>query len=69
MATDTYTASDGESLDWICWRHYGRQAIAFEEVLDANQGLAAKGVFLQAGDTVSLPAISAPVLPIIKIWE
>ena len=69
MPETIYTARDGESLDWICWRHYGRQSVAVEEVLDANPGLAGKGTFLATGDQVVLPEISAPVLPVIRIWE
>lgn len=33
-------ALQGETLDALCWRHYGSTAGTVEAVLDANPGLA-----------------------------
>ena len=40
-----YFASENDMVDWICWRHYGRQSGAVEEVYAANQNLAELGSY------------------------
>jgi phage tail protein X len=57
MRLTTYTTKDGDTLDAICWKHYGQQSGAVEAVLSANPGLAAKGPIFEAGVTMVLPAI------------
>ena len=54
MAT-TYTTIDGDMLDMLCQRVYGRHRDTAEAVLAANRGLAAYGAKLPAGVTIILP--------------
>ncbi len=106
MATDYY-AKDGETLDWICWKHYGQgaklvqaafaldpllahastdlaeQALSLgqfegsklqgvvEQVLDANPGLAARGLVFTAGVRVHLPDIAQQVAnaTVVRLWD
>lgn len=54
------TAS-GDTVDHVCWRHYGTTAgQVVEQVLAANPGLADRGALLPAGIEVQLPAIIRP---------
>jgi phage tail protein X len=52
-----YRTSDGDMVDRICWKHYGRTAGTVEAVLEANPGLAARGPVLPAGVIINLPDI------------
>jgi len=64
----TYRTTDGDTLDWICWKHYGREAVEF--VLEANPGLAARGSVYAAGLEIVLPDMPpAPQLKMIRLWE
>lgn len=66
----TYRCSDGDTLDWICWKHYGRQSGAVEAVLEANPGLAEKGPVFSAGQLVTLPDLApAATTTIIRLWD
>lgn len=63
---NAYTvARDGERLDLIVWRWYGRlSGRAVEQVLAANPGLARMGPHaLPAGVTIRLPALPAASAP------
>lgn len=67
-----YITKDGDRVDWICWRYYGRyRGGAVEAVLNANPGLAGLGLVLPGGITVSLPEIPKPVKNdgLIKLWD
>jgi len=55
-----YTTVDGDVLDHICWRHYGREYRTTEAVLAANRNLASLGPVLPAGTKIQLPVISQP---------
>lgn len=48
-------ARQGDTLDAICWRYYGRTAGCVEALLDANQGIASHGPVLPMGTLVTLP--------------
>lgn len=66
------TAREGEMLDALVWRHYGRVDV-LPLVLEANRQLArlpvAQTLRLPAGTPVLLPALSdQPVLPLVRIW-
>jgi phage tail protein X len=72
MTTHVHTTQDGDMLDDICWRFYGRQSGAVEELLDANQGLAARGVIYPAGETVNLVDITLSKRPVrdwVRLWS
>lgn len=63
-------AQQGDTLDAICARYYGRTEGVFEEVLAANPGLAELGVVLPHGTLVELPdVLSSPVTETINLWE
>jgi len=66
----TYRTRDGDMLDNICWRHYGRQSGAVEPVLAANPGLADLGTTYATGVLIDLPnmaveTVSGPV----RLWN
>jgi phage tail protein X len=63
-----YRCKEGDMLDWICWRHYGRQSTAVEAVLEANPGLADQGPMFDAGQLITLPDLNEPELDIVRIW-
>lgn len=52
-----YITKDGDRLDAICWRYYGRSSGAVEAVLEANHKLAKEGQTYRAGLVIELPAI------------
>lgn len=61
MSTATYTSRDGDLLDEIVWRYYGRQDNQLvERVLEANRGLADYGPALPPGLTILFPAAPEP---------
>tara|TARA_R110001592_G_scaffold104697_1_gene294530 strand:- start:40238 stop:40444 length:207 start_codon:yes stop_codon:yes gene_type:complete len=66
----TYRTSDGETLDLICWKYYGRQPGAVEVVLEANRHLADLGPIFEAGVMIELPALPAPAPKVeIELWD
>ncbi len=68
MTAVRYLTRDGDMLDWICWRHYGRSD-TLEVVLAANPGLAECGPVLPAGIELTLPDIPPPAPQrILRIW-
>lgn len=60
-----------DTVDALCWRHYGRTAGVVEQVLDANPGLADHGAVLPAGLLVTLPDLqaTAPDRPMVQLWD
>lgn len=54
---ETVRADQGDTVDAICWRYYGRTAGVTEAVLEANPGLADIGAVLPMGHAVTLPDI------------
>ena len=68
--TQTYRTSDGDTLDWICWKHYGRSSGTAETVLEANPGLAERGPIYDAGLEIILPDMpNAPQQSRIRLWD
>ncbi|GAB6260341.1 tail protein X [Photobacterium sp. R1] len=68
MAT-TYRTRDGDMLDDICWRHYGREN-AVEAVLAMNPGLADFGPLLPSGIEIKLPDLAVPVSEeAVSLWD
>lgn len=67
----TYTTKQGETVDIACMRHYGRTAEVTELVLDANPGLAAKGVVLPMGTQILMPDFvqEASSPPLVSLWD
>lgn len=52
------TALQGDTLDQLCHRYYGKTKGVTEEVLTANPGLSGQ-VFLNAGQMVEMPDIDS----------
>ena len=67
----TYRTTDGDVIDAVCRRFYGREAGAVEAVLEANPGLAELGPVLPAGTQVELPDLPRPLETIetVKLWD
>jgi phage tail protein X len=67
----TYTTKDGDMLDAIVWKHYGRQdQQSVEQVLDANPSLAEVGATLPAGVAIVLPILTKPeTVRGVKLWD
>lgn len=66
----TVRAAQGDTLDLICWRHYGRTAGVVEQVLEANPGLARLGPILPHGTLVQLPEIATqPQRQTVQLWD
>ena len=61
---------DGDVLDEICWRHYGRED-AVPAVLGANPGLSEQGPALAGGLIVALPDLPdpEPVMAAVRLWD
>lgn len=64
-------AQQGDTLDTLCWRHYGRTAGVVEAVLEANPGLADLGPILPHGQRVTLPeqAPQPQRQNLINLWD
>ncbi|WP_439090191.1 tail protein X [Serratia bockelmannii] len=63
-------ALQGDTLDALCYRVYGRTAGVVEVVLLANPGLAERGVILPHGTVVMLPVIdTAPASETVQLWD
>lgn len=66
----TVRAAQGDTLDLICWLHYGRTAGVVEQVLEANPGLARLGPILPHGTLVQLPEIATqPQRQTVQLWD
>lgn len=64
----TYQTRDGDVLDEICWRYYGRADVV-PQVLEANPGLADLGTVYDAGRRITLPSILPPARQPISLWD
>ncbi|EPF7426757.1 tail protein X [Klebsiella pneumoniae] len=63
-------AMQGDTLDMICARYYGRTEGVVETVLQANPGLSELDVILPHGMQIDLPDVaSSPVTETINLWE
>ncbi len=70
MSVTRYRTRDGDMLDDICHRHYGRSGKVVELVLEANRHLAAIGPVYQAGLVIRLPEIpAATTAKIVRLWD
>ncbi|WP_435605892.1 tail protein X [Pseudomonas knackmussii] len=70
MATALRT-QQRETVEALCWRHYGRTAGVTEAVLEANPGLADHGPLLPQGLTVLMPdaPTTAPTQQVVSLWD
>lgn len=54
-----YRSKEGETVDLIVWRYYGRQnELLVERVLEENPGLADYGPILPEGVRIALPEVA-----------
>ncbi|KAI3489592.1 hypothetical protein L1887_46643 [Cichorium endivia] len=59
-----------DTVDALCWRHYGRTQGVTEQVLQANPGLAEYCPFLPHGLQVELPDITASTTAqTVQLWD
>ncbi|WP_019411169.1 tail protein X [Pseudomonas psychrophila] len=70
MTTPVY-AQQNDTVDALCWRHYGRTAGVTEAVLVANPGLAEHGPFVPHGTLINLPEAqpAAPQRHRVNLWD
>lgn len=63
-------AQQYDTVDVLCWRHYGRTQGLTEQVLQANPGLASHGPFLPHGLEVELPDVTpAATAQTVQLWD
>jgi phage tail protein X len=64
-------SNQGDTVDFICWRQYGRTIGVVERVLNANPGLAEMGEILPIGTLIELPNIIENMQQnqMVKLWD
>lgn len=67
----TLRTQQNDTVDALCWRHYGRTAGVTEAVLEANPGLADHGPTLPQGLAVEMPEAqaAAPQRQMVNLWD
>lgn len=67
----TSRTHQGDTVDALCWRHFGRTAGLVELVYELNPGLADLGPVLPSGLAVTLPEKPAhkPNAPLLQLWD
>ena len=66
----TARTHQSDTVDSLCWRHYGTTQGVVEAVLQANPGLAGIGLVLPQGMAVRMPVVtSKPIQPVIQLWD
>lgn len=64
-----YISCDGDMLDAVCWRQYGREDVV-PVVLESNPHLAGLPPVLTAGIRILLPDISEPhSTTTLRLWD
>lgn len=62
-------ALQGDTVDLLCWRHYGITQGVTEKVLSANPGLSQQ-VFLETGQEIELPEIANKAQrEMVQLWD
>ena len=67
MAT-LYRTRDGDCLDQICHRHYGRCDVVVA-VIDANPHVSSYPPVFPEGVTIELPDIEEPTRSVKQLWD
>ena len=64
-------ALQGDTVDSLCWRHYGSTAGTVEAVLEANTGLADLGPVLPVGTQVYMPTpkTTTSTKPLLQLFD
>lgn len=70
MAAQHIRTQQNETVDALCWRYYGRTQGAVEAVLQANPGLARRGLLLPHGMLVLMPVLpTPPTQQLTQLWD
>ncbi len=68
--TDVVHTRQGDTIDLICYQHYGYTAGVTEAVMRANPDLCELGPVLPVGTAVYLPAFQpAASKPAVQLWN
>ncbi|MFL9993042.1 tail protein X [Paraburkholderia sediminicola] len=64
-------ALQGDTVDSLCYRHFGRTQGVVEATLEANEGLAAYGPVLPMGLAVDLPDApkDQPTINLVNLFD
>jgi phage tail protein X len=64
-------AEQGDTVDALCWRHYGRTEGLVELVLEMNAGLADYGTTLPHGLEVTMPEppTQQAKAQLVQLWD
>lgn len=66
----TLIAQQNDTVDAICWRHYGRTEIVVERVLQANPHIVELGPILPLGTRVLMPDVSDISTTVLQnLWD
>jgi phage tail protein X len=66
----TYITKDGDVLDAICWKYYGKTSGVLEKVLEANRHLSQLDSVLNANIKIVLPdLIQEEETESVKLWS
>jgi phage tail protein X len=66
----TYITKDGDVLDAICWKYYGKTSGILEKVLETNRHLAELGAIFSAGVKIVLPDLTQEEeTESVKLWS
>jgi phage tail protein X len=61
---------EGDTVDNLCWRYYGKTQAVTEQVLNANPHLASLGPILPNGTEILLSVQTpAATQPLIQLWD
>ena len=67
---ETYRAIEGDTIDAIAYRHYGRHSGTTEAILEANRGLAKLPLVLPEGLVILLPDLAeADPVRTVKLYD
>lgn len=67
---DYYTSRDGDTVDLICWKHYGKTDTTTELVYKNNPHLAKLDVVLPLGTNIYLPDFQeVKVTQFVELWD
>ena len=66
-----YRSRQGETLDLICYRHYGTSHLTTEIVMQANPELAEQGLIIVENTLLELPQITntTPINNTLQLWD
>ena len=66
----TVISVQGDTVENICFKHYGYTSGVTEQVLNTNPGLASLGAILPMGTRIELPDISTRTQPkTTNLWD